>query len=328
MYRASRFMQRNSIAVVAALLLALTLLGGLGATLWQARVAQRERAKAEQRFNDVRQLAHSVVFEMHDAIQNLPGSTPARALLVKRALEYLDNLSREAGADRSLQEEMAAAYEKIAQVQGDPYRANLGDLDGAMQSYQKALALREALVKANPQDAAARLALAECLDKLGWIVGTREGPKKGMEFHQRSQALLAELMKTKGQEEKVRAALARNLESIGQIHFAEGEYDRALALYRQSTELVKDLSKQSTAPDSQFNYRRALAIGKLNAASVYSAQRQWPQAIETAREGIKLAEALRNQTRELQRTIDEMRREMDKKSDFGNVFNDLMRGKK
>lgn len=49
---------------------------------------------------------------------------------------------------------------------------------------------------------------------------------------------------------------------------------------------------------------------------------------QQARDVIKLAEALRNQTREMQRTIDEMRREMDKKSDFGNVFNDLMRGKK
>jgi hypothetical protein len=47
-------------------------------TGWQARVARMERAKAERRFNDVRQLANSVVFELHDSIQNLPGSTPAR----------------------------------------------------------------------------------------------------------------------------------------------------------------------------------------------------------------------------------------------------------
>lgn len=49
---------------------------------------------------------------------------------------------------------------------------------------------------------------------------------------------------------------------------------------------------------------------------------------QQARDVIKLAEALRNQTREMQRTIDEMRREMDKKSDFGNVFDELMKGKK
>ena len=49
---------------------------------------------------------------------------------------------------------------------------------------------------------------------------------------------------------------------------------------------------------------------------------------QQARDVIKLAEELRKQTRDMQRTIDEMRRELDKKSDFGNVFNDLMRGKR
>lgn len=49
---------------------------------------------------------------------------------------------------------------------------------------------------------------------------------------------------------------------------------------------------------------------------------------QQARDVIKLAEALRSQTRELQRTIDEMRRDLDKKSDFGNVFDELMKGKK
>lgn len=66
------------------------------ATLWQAHAARQERDKAEHRFNQVRKLANSVVFELHDSIENLPGSTPARELLVGRALEYLDSLADEA----------------------------------------------------------------------------------------------------------------------------------------------------------------------------------------------------------------------------------------
>lgn len=49
---------------------------------------------------------------------------------------------------------------------------------------------------------------------------------------------------------------------------------------------------------------------------------------QQARDVIKLAEELRRQTREMQRTIDELRRGMDKKADFGSVFDELMRGKK
>ncbi|MDQ3688187.1 MAG: tetratricopeptide repeat protein, partial [Acidobacteriota bacterium] len=145
-YRAAKFVKRHKIGVAATGLMAVTLLAGVVATLWQARVARAERARAERRFNDVRQLANSFVFEFHDAIQNLPGSTPARALVVKRALEYLDSLAQEAGNDPSLQRELATAYEKLGMVQNTPTVAHLGDSAGAMQSHRKAAALREALV--------------------------------------------------------------------------------------------------------------------------------------------------------------------------------------
>ena len=52
-----------------------------------------ERARAEKRFNDVRQLSDSLIFDVHDAIQNLPGATPARKLLLDRAVQYLDRWS-------------------------------------------------------------------------------------------------------------------------------------------------------------------------------------------------------------------------------------------
>src|SRR5205085_1815355 len=110
------------------------LVGGIVATTWQAR-------KAERRFNDIRKIANSFLFEFHDAIENLPGSTPARKLVVSKALEYLDKLAQEAGNDASLQRELAGAYEKVGDVQGNPYKANLGNSSGALESYRKALAI-------------------------------------------------------------------------------------------------------------------------------------------------------------------------------------------
>src|SRR5437660_775891 len=76
---------------------------GAATTLWEARAAVQQRARAERRFNDVRKLADSFLFEFDEAIKNLPGSTHARSLVVKRALEYLDSLASEARGDRSLQ---------------------------------------------------------------------------------------------------------------------------------------------------------------------------------------------------------------------------------
>jgi serine/threonine-protein kinase len=46
-YRATKFAARNRAAVAAVAVVFLTLLGGLGVTLWQVRVGQRERARTE-----------------------------------------------------------------------------------------------------------------------------------------------------------------------------------------------------------------------------------------------------------------------------------------
>ena len=108
------------------------------------RPGRSARARSA-RFGDVRKLANSFVFEFHDAIRDLPGSTPARQLVVKKGLEYLDSLAQEAGGDPVLQLELADAYEKVGDVQGSPLGANMGDTAGAIASYRKEVAIREAL---------------------------------------------------------------------------------------------------------------------------------------------------------------------------------------
>ena len=165
-YRSGKFVKRHKAGVAAAVIVLLTLITGLIVTLRQTYIARMERAKAEQRFNDVRKLANSLLFEVHDAIQNLPGATPARKLIVDRALQYLDALAKEAKGDLSLQRELAAAYEKVGDVQGGFRAANLGDFPGALASYRKSLAIREAVVAADPANAEAQRELFTAHGKL------------------------------------------------------------------------------------------------------------------------------------------------------------------
>ncbi|HEX5228565.1 MAG TPA: protein kinase [Bryobacteraceae bacterium] len=151
-YRGSKFVRRHKWAVMAAGLAVLALLGGLVATLRETYIARTERALADQRFNDTRRLANSMLFEVYDAIEHLPGATPARKVLVERATEYLDKLANEARGDLSLQRELAAAYERVGDVQGGFREANLGDTAGFIASYRKALAIREAVLRGDPDN--------------------------------------------------------------------------------------------------------------------------------------------------------------------------------
>jgi len=166
-YSAGKFIRRNKGRMAAGALLVLSLVGGIVATSREARIARTEKVRAERHFNSVRKLANSFIFEVHDAIENLPGSTAARQVLVKNALTYLDSLSKEAGEDAGLKRELAAAYEKLGDVQGGFHSANLGNAEGAVRNYKQALAIREALYRDNAGDAGLQRDLIRNHGKLG-----------------------------------------------------------------------------------------------------------------------------------------------------------------
>lgn len=174
-YRTSKFVRRHKAGVAAAAVVILTVLLGMTITLREAQIARAERARAERRFNDVRELSNSLMFDIHDAIQDLPGSTPARKMLVDKSLKYLDRLASESGGDTSLQRELATAYERVATVQGNPFGANLGDLQGATVSYRKAALIWDSMSKANPGNTHDLVGLARTYRQLAGTVANVGG---------------------------------------------------------------------------------------------------------------------------------------------------------
>lgn len=192
-YRAGKFATRHKVGVAATAFILMAIATGVAATIREARIAAANERRAEKRFNDVRKLANSLIFELHDSIKDLPGSTPARKLLVTRALEYLDSLSAEAKTDVSLQREVAAGYERVGDVQGQPRQANLGDPVGAAASYKKALAIRESLAHVNPADLEVRRQLVPSYGKLGDLLLATGDPRGALECSQKGLALAGEL---------------------------------------------------------------------------------------------------------------------------------------
>lgn len=160
-YRVSKFIARNKTGVAAATLIVFAVLGGAAVSLYEAYRAHQNELRAERRFNDVRALANSLLFDIHDSIRNLPGSTPARKLIVERALKYLDSLASEARGDPSLERELATAYERVGEVQGEYLSSSLGDTQSTLRSFEKALALRQDLASSKSANWEDKLALAK-----------------------------------------------------------------------------------------------------------------------------------------------------------------------
>lgn len=297
-YRAGKFLQRNKVAVSAAILIWLILVGGLIATAWQARRAtiqeqraRAEQARAERRFNDVRKLANSVLFDYHDAIKALPGATKVRERLVKDALNYLDSLAGEAQGDPDLQRELAAAYERVGDVRGGVSGGgSLGDIAGAVESYTKALRIREALVALNPDDAQARRDLASSHRKLGFqLFGTAEEKSNGWEHLRKALALCLHLTREQPANDDLQLELADSHTKLGQAMNRRGDFAGSLEQLRAALAICEKVVASNSRDQ---RYRRALWASHASLGYVLWLQKDIAGAIEANSKALALGEAL------------------------------------
>jgi tetratricopeptide (TPR) repeat protein len=159
-YRSIKFMRRHWFGLAALAVLTCTLLVGIAGVVWQARVANEERRRAEARSADLRQLSNSLLSELDEAIKQLPGSTGVQKLLVTRVLEHLDRMAHDAHGDRVIQLDLVDAYTRLGNIQGNPYDQNLGDPAGGLASLDKAIALALPLAPDGSGDKEALRALA------------------------------------------------------------------------------------------------------------------------------------------------------------------------
>src|SRR5262249_21620147 len=77
-YRTAKFLRRHRVAVSAAVVVVVSLLAGILVSSWQARRARLQAEIAERRFQQVRTLAGTFLFEVEERIAGLNGSTGAR----------------------------------------------------------------------------------------------------------------------------------------------------------------------------------------------------------------------------------------------------------
>jgi eukaryotic-like serine/threonine-protein kinase len=288
-YKLRKFVLRNRTAVIAGGLICLLLVAGIVLILREARIARMQQARAERRFNDVRQLANSLMFDIHDSISTLPGATSARRLVVSRALEYLDKLSEDTRGDAALEHEMAAAYDRLGTLTGnDEQGANLGDASSAVRIYNKALGIREALLAANPEDF--KLQNELLWEYFNLANAQLDSPESGAAINIMQKALpLAQRIVAQQDTPQTQNMLAGVCYEMARALEASGDFNGALENSRRAVAIREAAAAR---PGATRIARHYLAASYSELGMMLGRKRQYQPAIEMMHKALDLNEQL------------------------------------
>jgi serine/threonine protein kinase len=293
-YAARLFMRRHRAAIAVAVLLTVVIVGGIAAVLWQAAAAAEARGRAERRFNDVRALAGSLIFDVYDAIDDVPGTTPARTLIVQRAVQYLESLANEAAGDAGLQRELAQAFVRLGDAQGNPTRANVGDPTGAIASYQRAIALAEAVQAQAPGDNAAIRTVALAHRQRADVLALTGDKEMALTDAQASADVYERIGRADGAtpEDRINVGLASiklgdllgnpNFENLGRAGSANLAYAKALEAFRQLDRAVPN----------DLRVRRLLGVTLERIGTMHEDAQQWTDAATAYQQSFEIRRAL------------------------------------
>jgi tetratricopeptide (TPR) repeat protein len=279
-YRAYKFVRRNIREVSAVGALFLVLAAGLAGSLLEARLANA-------RLTQVRELANKLVFDVHDAVQDLPGSTRARQVIAQTAVTYLDSTATAIRGDAQAERELASAYRRLGDVQGNAVGASLGDSASALASYQKALTLLETVIHNKPSELAAHADRLIVYHRIGSLQAYTGKSTDALQTFQKAIALGIPLLRSAGN--SLKAALADlYIEScdakrnMGNDQGSLQDSSEALRIYREV-----QASGTATPPMLQSLATAYAAVGMAEAK-----QGQLQEALRNHHNGADLMEKL------------------------------------
>ena len=256
-YRASKFLRRHRLAVSAAALVLVSLLAGLGATVWQARRAEanaRAAQKAARRAGRVKEFLIGL-FEVADPEKSSGGSITAKDLIDQAGRRLETELANEP-------EVQADLLEAVARID-----RGLGLLDPAEKLARRSLAIRERVLPTG--DAAIGSSLA--------TLGAVETGRGKLDVAERLLARAVAILEAKDGPDSLATARARS--DYGQVLFWKGDGVRSEALERRVYETFRRelgddnvqtaihlgnlgvlLDEIDRLPEAEAAYRKSMAV--------------------------------------------------------------------
>jgi tetratricopeptide (TPR) repeat protein len=215
-------------------------IAGLSAGLY---MVNRERAIAQRRFLEVRQLSNKLL-DIDVEVRKLPGSTKSRQLIVDTSLEYLGRLGADVRGDPELSLEIGNAYMRVARVQGVPIAPNLGQMDQAEQNLRLAEGFIRPVLVSQPANRTAPLRLAQIAHDRMILARLNHRWDEALALARKSAEWLEKFHAEKSDKREATAVLNTYL-NVADQHALEQQLDDALRLCRRAIDIARSFDSQS-----------------------------------------------------------------------------------
>ncbi|HYI94193.1 MAG TPA: serine/threonine-protein kinase [Bryobacteraceae bacterium] len=250
--------------------------------------ASWEASRLSRRMAEDHQLASTFLVEVHDAIAHLPGATPAREKLLRKSLDYLNGLTRDAGEDPALHRALATAYEKFAELQAGAVGAGLGRSHEALETARKAQVIREMMARKS-NDLGVQLELGNNYLLAAFLIGRANSADERLQYDRKALAIAERLFAADPKKQEYIDILARSHTSLAYGLTFYDRWDEARKHFRRALTLrTNNLPQAKDAVKAQ----RDLARIHYRLGAGYAQAGQSSEAIGYLRQALAIQQPL------------------------------------
>jgi tetratricopeptide (TPR) repeat protein len=201
----------------------------------------------------------------------------------RRSLQLLAQLAGSEPSNLTVQDELARAYETLADGLGRTANAT----EEILTNYRKSLAIREELLRQDSSSAKSKRAVAINLMKIGGALDPHQ-PEAIAALH-KGVATLESLAAIDPNNGRARREVGWGYKQLGTTQVAANDYSHAVESLQKSL-AIKESSAAADPQNAQASLD--LASGHVDLAEALSALGVAPRAVEQARKGITIMTAL------------------------------------
>jgi eukaryotic-like serine/threonine-protein kinase len=289
-YTFARFVGRRKVAVGAGALAIVTMVAtSIIMSVLFVRAVEAER-QAVQRFDEVRELAGFIMFDFHDEVAKLEGSTLVREKLVKTALDYLDTLSETPRASTALKVETARGYKRLSEVTGSAGFTSIGHRAEASALLKKAAAQIADIKQTDTQDPSVLSAFIEITFAQGIEEGISNNDfERGIALLREVQDTAAILTERGAASLEVQLSAAYSDAMVGYFLRFLHRFDEAIAQINTGIDKYQAIvSDNPENNDAQLGLARAnVSLGEVMAWRIYFTEGDYEVALPFFDRGIE-----------------------------------------